>query len=102
MNRLQVLPLIVNSDQTACIKGRTVNDSTRLLNDAISHDNEKNTNLAFISVDQIKAFDRVSHDFFISLPGTLWFRTKLHQLDQINISQSLKLCQDKWMAHRLY
>ena len=64
MNRLQqVLPLTVNSDQTACIKGRTVNDSTRLLNDAISHDNEKNTNLAFISVDQMKAFDRVSHDF---------------------------------------
>ena len=33
-NRLQqVLPLIVNSDQTACIKGRTINDTTRLLND---------------------------------------------------------------------
>lgn len=50
-NRLhQVLPLIVNSDQTACIKWRTINDNTRLLNDAISYVNEKNTNLAFISV----------------------------------------------------
>ena len=63
-NRLQqVLPLIVNSDQTACIKGRTINDNTRLLNDVISYVNEKNTNLAFISVDQMKAFDRVSHDY---------------------------------------
>ena len=66
-NRLQqVLPLIVNSDQTACIKGRTINDNTRLLNDVISYVNKKNTSLAFISIDQMKAFDRVSHDFLFA------------------------------------
>ena len=66
-NRLQqVLPLIVNSGQTACIKGRTINDNTRLLNDVISYVNEKNTSLAFISIDQMKAFDRVSHDFLFA------------------------------------
>jgi len=48
-NRLQqVLPLIVHTDQTASIKGRTIND---------------NIPLALISVDQLKAFDRVLHDF---------------------------------------
>ena len=61
-----MLPLIVNSDQTACIKGRTINDNTRLLNDVISYVNEKNTSLAFISIDQMKAFDRVSHDFLFA------------------------------------
>ena len=66
-NRLQqVLPLIINSDQTACMKGRTINDNTRLLNDVISYANEKNTSLAFISIDQMKAFDRVSHDFLFA------------------------------------
>jgi exonuclease III len=66
-NRLQqVLPLIVSSDQTASIKGRTINDNTRLLNDVISYVNEKNINLALISVDQMKAFDRVSHDFLFT------------------------------------
>ena len=66
-NRLQqVLPLIVNSDQTASIKGRTINDNTRLLADVISYVNEKNTSLALISVDQMKAFDRVSHDFLFT------------------------------------
>ena len=66
-NRLQqVLPQIVNSDQTASIKGRTINDNTRLLNDVISYVNEKNTSLAFISIDQMKAFDRVSHDFLFA------------------------------------
>ena len=43
-NRIQqVLPLILNSDKTGCIKGRTINDNTRLLNDVISYVNEKNT-----------------------------------------------------------
>lgn len=59
----QVLPLIVSSDQTASLKGRTINDNTRLLNDVISYANEKSINLALISVDQMKAFDRVSHAF---------------------------------------
>ena len=66
-NRLQqVLPLIVSSDQTASIKGRTINDNTRLLNDVISYANEKSINLALISVDQMKAFDRFSHDFLFT------------------------------------
>ena len=35
-NRLQeVLPLIVHPDQTASIKGRTINDNTRLLHDVV-------------------------------------------------------------------
>ena len=37
----QVLPLIVSSNQTASIKGRTNNDNTRLLNDVISYENKK-------------------------------------------------------------
>jgi len=66
-NRLQpVLPLIVSSDQTASIKGRTINDNTRLLHDVISYVNEKNISLTLISVDQMKAFDRVSHDFLFA------------------------------------
>ena len=71
-NRLrQVLPLIVSSDQTASPKGRTINDNTRLLNDVISYANEKSINLALISVDQMKAFHRVSHAF--SFPCLLRF-----------------------------
>lgn len=63
-NRLQeVLPLIVHTDQTASIKGRTINDNTRLLHDVVTYANEKGIPLALISVDQLKAFDRVSHEF---------------------------------------
>ena len=63
-NRLQqVLPLIIHTDQTASIKGRTINDNTRLLHDVITYANEKGMPLALISIDQLKAFDRVSHEF---------------------------------------
>ena len=63
-NRLQqVLPPIIHTDQTASIKGRTINDNTRLLHDVVAYVNEKDIPLALISVDQLKAFDRVSHEF---------------------------------------
>ena len=63
-NRLQrVLPSTIHTDQTASIKGRTINDNIRLIQDVISYANEKKLPLAVISVDQLKAFDRVAHEF---------------------------------------
>lgn len=42
-NRLQSVPLTtIHTDQTASIKGRTINDNSRLLHDAINYVNEKN------------------------------------------------------------
>lgn len=63
-NRLKhTLSFLVHTDQTACIPGRTINDNLRLIQDAITYANEMNIPLALISVDQLKAFDRVSHTF---------------------------------------
>lgn len=63
-NRLtNVLPQIIHPDQTACIKGRTINDNASLLRDAIHYANATNTKLAITTVDQLKAFDRVDHNF---------------------------------------
>ena len=63
-NRLQqTLPSLIHTDQTACIPGRTINDNLRLIQDALNNANEMQTPLAIISVDQLKAFDRVSHDY---------------------------------------
>lgn len=69
-NRLQeVLPILVHWDQTACVPGRTINDNVSLICDAIQYANESNTPLTLISIDQLKAFDRVSHEF---LSKVLW------------------------------
>ena len=73
-NRLKnVLPSIVHSDQTACIPGRTINDNVNLIRDAIHYTNESNTPLALISIDQLKAFDRVSHKFLFKVPDKFGF-----------------------------
>ena len=65
-NRLKsVLHLIVHPDKTAWIPNRTINDNVSLLCDAIHYANESNTPLALISIDQLKAFDRVSHSFLL-------------------------------------
>ena len=79
-NRLQqVLPLIDHSDQIASKKWRTIIDNTRPLHDFVTYANEKGIPLALISVDQLKAFERVSHEFlFKSLdkfgfgPNFIW------------------------------
>ena len=58
-NSLQkVLPFIVHSDQTASVKGRTINDNARLLHVVVSYADEKKIPLPMIFVDQLKAFDR--------------------------------------------
>ena len=53
----------INTYQTTCIPGRTINDNIRLIQDAITYANDTDTPLALISMDQLKAFERVSHDF---------------------------------------
>ena len=63
-NRLkQTLPFLIHTDQTPCIPERTINDNLRLIQDTITYANETNTPPALISIDQLKAFDRVSHEF---------------------------------------
>lgn len=58
----QVLSLFIHTDQTASIKGRTINDNIRLLHGVVAYANEVNIPLALISVDHLKAFDTVSHE----------------------------------------
>ena len=63
-NRLKkVLADIIHTDQTASIKGRTINDNASLIRDALLYANEVNESLAMITIDQLKAFDRVDHKF---------------------------------------
>lgn len=58
-----VLPQLIHTDQTACIPGRTINDNISLIRDALNFANKTNAPLPVISIDQLKAFDRVSHAF---------------------------------------
>ena len=94
-NRLHgVLPLIVHSDQTASIRGRTINDNARLLHDVISYANTNSVPLAAVSIDQMKAFDRVSHDFLFKCLKRFGFGPPFIQWIQIlytSVSSSVRV-----------
>ena len=99
-NRLQkVLPSIVHTDQTASIKGRTINDNTRLLHDVISYANENNIPLAVISVDQLKAFDRVAHQFLFKTLERFGFGPSfIHWIQVIYTSVSSSVKTNGWLT----
>ena len=78
----QVLLSIINSDQTACIPGRTINDNLSLISDATSFAKETQTLLALISIYQLKAFNGVSQPFLVSALQHFGFSPNFHPLDQ--------------------
>ena len=55
----KVLPSIISTDQKACIQGRQITETIRLIQDIIDKVDEDDTEGAIIFLDQQKAFDRV-------------------------------------------
>ncbi|KAJ1167571.1 hypothetical protein NDU88_007960 [Pleurodeles waltl] len=63
-NRLKkVIKKIVHPDQTCGILGRQIADSLALVRDTIEYVKSRKVPMALVSLDQEKAFDRVSHEF---------------------------------------
>ncbi|KAJ8015985.1 hypothetical protein DPEC_G00002400 [Dallia pectoralis] len=57
------LPTVIAADQTCSIPERSINDNLLLVRDVILHSQERGSPLGLLSLDQEKAFDRVSHGF---------------------------------------
>ena len=68
-----VMDSIVNIDQTCSIFGRSILDNLHLMRNVIDYVNSKNIKAAILSLDQSKAFDRVSHDYLFSVLDKLGF-----------------------------
>lgn len=63
-NRVKkVLEYIINPDQTCAVPGRTIFNNLHLMRNIIDYCEQKQLLLAFISLDQEKAFDRANYDF---------------------------------------
>ena len=67
MRLRSILSDIVNTDQTCSIPGRTIQDNVHLIRNLIEYTNGKNMTAAIISLDQSKAFDRVSHVYLFNV-----------------------------------
>ena len=66
-NRLRpILETIVHPDQTCAVPGRSIIDSCNLIRDQLDFCNSRNCPGILLSIDQEKAFDRVSHHYMLS------------------------------------
>ena len=66
-NRLaKVLPNIIHESQK-CVPGRKITENIHLAQDLIESIIQKGEGGAYIFLDQEKAFDRISHHFFLKL-----------------------------------
>ena len=63
-NRLRsVIGTIVNVDKTCGVPERSIVDNLHLIRNVITYVNDKDLQCALVTLDQAKAFDRVSHTF---------------------------------------
>ena len=66
-NRLKmVMSSLVSIDQTCAVPGRSILDNCHLLRCISDYVDQKGMHVAIISLDQRKAFDRVSHEFLFA------------------------------------
>ncbi|KAI8521374.1 hypothetical protein Bbelb_011280 [Branchiostoma belcheri] len=73
-NRLKrVISQVVNADQSCGIPGRSITDSVCLHRDIAAYANDKDLPCVFLALDQEKAFDRVDHEFMVSILEKLGF-----------------------------
>ena len=63
---LTVLPTIIHTSQTA-VYGRRIDQTVHLIRDLIDLANKEDDTVAFVFLDQEKAFDRVNHDFLFKI-----------------------------------
>lgn len=76
-NRLkQVIPYIVNEFQTCSVPGRTIHDNIANIRDVIDIIESENEEGYVIKLDQMKAFDKVSHEYLFSVLEHIGFGEK--------------------------
>ena len=57
------LGYVIHTDQASAVKGRTITDHNHNIRDIIIYAEEKQIHSSILSLDQRKAFDRVSHEY---------------------------------------
>ena len=60
----KVISKLIHQNQT-CVPGRHIEDNIHIVQNLIDHINKTDGEIALISIDQEKAFDRISHSFII-------------------------------------
>ena len=59
------MPSIVHSDQTCSVVGRSIFSNLHLIRDTLDMINKTDETGILVTLDQMKAFDRVDHEFLM-------------------------------------
>ena len=73
------LPHLISEEQTCSVKGRKINENLFILRDFVQYANENQLNAYLISLDQMKAFDRVNWEFLFKTLHKMNFGNDLIQ-----------------------
>ena len=85
-NRLsKVMSSIIGDHQTCAVPGRSIQDHLHLIRSIFSYVNAKDYRCGMVNLDQAKAFDRVSHHYYVSGFAQVWFRPGIPFLGQITL-----------------
>ena len=76
MRMRTVLGGVIHPDQTCAVAGRKITDSLILVRDAICLARDRNLRLAIMNSDFEKAYDRVSHQYILSVLQKRGFPTR--------------------------
>ena len=90
----QTLDSITGENQTAAIKNRTILHTLATIRDIIDVSNKLNKNLSVISLDFLKAFDRLDWDFiFLALEKFVYGKNFIHIIKVCynNIQSKIKI-----------
>ena len=80
---LSVMPSIIGEDQMCGVPGRTISENLSLVRDLIDYVDREDLPLAFLSLDQEKAFDRVDWNFLQRVLSTFNFGPGFHRWIQL-------------------
>jgi len=80
MRLSKIIDEIVHPDQTCSVPGRMIHDNVHLIRNLVEYTNDKNMSAALISMDQSKAFDRVSHDYLFNVLSNFGFKSQFISL----------------------
>ena len=90
----QTLDSIIGENQTVAIKNRTILHTLATIRDIIDVSNKLNKNLSVISLDFLKAFDRLDWDFiFLALEKFVYGKNFIHIIKVCynNIQSKIKI-----------
>ncbi|XP_062913064.1 uncharacterized protein LOC134351020, partial [Mobula hypostoma] len=73
-NRVRsALGQVIHPDQTCAVPGRKISDSLALLRDTIAYVQDRGVDACLVSLDQEKAFDRISHTYMADVLSKMGF-----------------------------